>query len=192
MHCFAFIAFLSETETSSSFSTRQAIEACIHSALPHGRWQLRCGGHHRCLGAVLGGNTTVRKILPLKTWKHGLSGGPQRLFKVDHPKDGHTQEGFGGGDGDSDELLVENYTTKDTHTLQKPGLCIAALLLKQILLRPTLRVRGRCSRHHRQVIGRHGHGVVIDSSTSAAPDGNRSHEVKRTSDTAPLSRSVAR
>ena len=22
--------------------------ARIHSALPHGRWQLRCGGHHRC------------------------------------------------------------------------------------------------------------------------------------------------
>jgi hypothetical protein len=39
----------------------QAIEACIHSALPRGRWQLRirclrCGGHHRCSGAVLGGN----------------------------------------------------------------------------------------------------------------------------------------
>ncbi len=41
----------------------QAIEASIHSALPHGRWQLRCGGHHRCSGAaLLGGNTTVRKI----------------------------------------------------------------------------------------------------------------------------------
>ena len=36
---------------------------------------------------------------PLKTLEHGLSGpgGPQRQFKVDHPKDGHTQleEGFG-------------------------------------------------------------------------------------------------
>ena len=28
------------------YNNRQAsIEACIHSALPHGRWQLRCGGH---------------------------------------------------------------------------------------------------------------------------------------------------
>ena len=53
------------------------------------------------------GNTTVRIppvriMLPLKIWKHGLSGGPQRQFKVDsdHPnlKDGHcilTQEDFG-------------------------------------------------------------------------------------------------
>ncbi len=40
------------------------------------------------------------------------------------------------------------YTTKDTDTLQKPGHCVAALLLKQILLRPALRLRGRCSRHH--------------------------------------------
>jgi hypothetical protein len=56
-----FFAFPSETHPLawSSYNNRQPIEACIHSALPHGRWQLRCGGHHRCSGAVLGGNTTV-------------------------------------------------------------------------------------------------------------------------------------
>jgi hypothetical protein len=44
--CFAFIASPSETHTLHSLGTynnRQAIEACIHSALPHGRRQLRCG-----------------------------------------------------------------------------------------------------------------------------------------------------
>ncbi len=53
---------------------------------------------NRCSGAVLGGNTTVRRILlPLKTWKHrdGLSGGPQR----DGPEP--APEGFG-------KLFVEN------------------------------------------------------------------------------------
>ncbi len=63
-----------------------AIEASIHSALPHGRWQLRCGGHHRCSGAVLGGNTTKRRILSLKTWN-------TRFVDHWHPsnlKDGHT------------------------------------------------------------------------------------------------------
>jgi hypothetical protein len=45
-------------------------------------------------------DTTVRRMFPLKTWKHGLSDGPQRQFKVDHPTDGHTQEGFGCGGRD--------------------------------------------------------------------------------------------
>jgi hypothetical protein len=31
-----FIAFPSETHALSSYNNRQAIEACIHSALPHG------------------------------------------------------------------------------------------------------------------------------------------------------------
>jgi hypothetical protein len=57
-------------------------------------------------------------ILPPKTWKHGLSGGLQRLFKVDHPKDGHTQhtqEGFGLRCSDSDKLHVENYLHEEGH-----------------------------------------------------------------------------
>jgi hypothetical protein len=43
-----------QVRSTRSFHTTadRAIDACIDSALPHWRWQQRCGGHHECSGPL--------------------------------------------------------------------------------------------------------------------------------------------